>query len=217
MDVTRERETGLPAALRALPFGVTRPKALTGTYANPRAQTARLVRRGLLTPLAAGNYAIPPRAYVGRPWRPTIEAAAVGIAAAKVGLDAAVLAGLSAARLHGAVPRAIGVAVVAVPRQMRAVTIPGVGRAVFTVADTAAMAAELRPTELGDALVATVEQTVLDLAHGPALGGLPAVAAEAIRALLPRCDHQELARLAATQRRGRALARLRRDYGRHRA
>ena len=46
--------------------------------------------------------------------RARLEAVAYGICAADYGADAVVLMGLSAARLHGAVPRALAVAVVAV-------------------------------------------------------------------------------------------------------
>ncbi len=53
-------------------------------------------------------------------------------------------------------------------------------------------------TDLGTALVTTVEQTLLDLAHRPDLGGVPAEAA--VAALWPLADQALLDELAAGQR-----------------
>jgi len=60
--------------------------------------------------------------------------------------------------------------------------------------------------------VTTVEQTVLDLAAWPALGGAPEEAKAAVRALLPRADRELLDDLAAGQRRGATLRRVLRQW-----
>jgi hypothetical protein len=65
-------------------------------------------------------------------------------------------------------------------------------------------------TDTGSCLVTTPEQTVLDLAHLPRLGELEAETEAAIRALLPRCNLDDLERIANEQRLVRALARVRR-------
>ena len=69
--------------------------------------------------------------------------------------------------------------------------------------------AERTATELGPALVTGIEQTVLDLAYRPELGGMAAEARASVRALLPRADPSVLDRLAADQRLGSAAARAR--------
>ena len=112
---SRRSMTGIPPELARVPFGVIRPADAASVYAHPRTQVARLVERGLLHPLASGYYALVPRALVGADFRPTLEAAAYGVAASSYGADEELLMGLSAARMHGAVPRALSVAVVAVP------------------------------------------------------------------------------------------------------
>jgi len=65
-------------------------------------------------------------------------------------------------------------------------------------------------TELGQCLVTTPEQTVLDLAHRPDLGHVAEEVQAAITALLPRCDQRTLERIAAEQRLKAALGRVRR-------
>ena len=49
--------------------------------------------------------------------RPTLEGLALGIARRDYGAKGAALMGMSAARKHGVVPRALGVGIVAVPNQ----------------------------------------------------------------------------------------------------
>ena len=207
----RERTSGLLPALAARPFRVLRPVDAAGLYAAPPVEFARLAARGVLHKVATGYYAEVPPGSVGRPWRPSLEAVAYGIAAADYGTEGAVLMGLSAARLHGAIPRALGVGVVAVgknrpPRPLadREATVRFVRR------DTARLDAERMSTDLGPALVTGVEQTLLDLAHRPTLGGLDAEARSAVIALWTRADADRLDDLAQSQRLRAALARARR-------
>jgi predicted transcriptional regulator of viral defense system len=205
----RVTAVGLPPQLARRPIAVVRPADAAEVYAHPRPEFHRLVRRGLLHRLTNGYYAIVPRDRIGDDnWRPSLEAAAVGIAAAAYGADHVVLMGLSAARLHGALPRAVGVAVVAVPRQRDPVDlVDRDARVLFVRRDPDALDAERLPTDLGQALVTGVEQTVLDLAHRPDLGDLHDEVRPAIQALLPRCDQTRLEELAGRQRRQAGLRR----------
>ena len=170
-----------------------------------------MARNGDLHRTANGYYVVVPRASVGTAWLPPLEAAAVGIAAADFGSDHAVLMGVSAARMHGALPRALAVAVVAVPEQRAKVQLRDrTGTVIFVKRNVDRLDAERLPTELGTALVTTVEQTVLDLAHRPELGGVRTEVPDAIRILLTRCDRARLDELAEQQRlraaRDRAVA-----------
>lgn len=207
---SRSASTGLPVDLARIPFGVVRPADAAAVYAHPRTQVARLAARGLLHALAPGYYAVVPRQVPAADWLPTLEAAAFGVAAAAFGVDDVVLMGVSAARLHGVVPRALATAVVAAPvqrRPMRLLDRPG--QVLFVRRDTSRLDAERMTTDLGSALVTTAEQTVLDLAHRPDLGDVPLEAHDAAVTLLDRCDHALLTELAKAQRLQAALKRAR--------
>lgn len=204
------RAVGLPTALAGVPFGVIRPKDAATVYSQPRPEFRRLTRRGVLHRLAAGYFAVVPSPYREGPWQPTIEAAAYGIAAADYGPDAAVLMGLSAARMLGAIPRALAIAIVAVPKQRPPIHLADRhGLVLFVRRDPDKLDAERIPTELGPALVTGAEQTLLDLAHRPMLGGVPSEVPDALSALWPRADQTLLMELARTQRRLATLKRLR--------
>ena len=182
-------------------------------YAHPAAQMARLEHKGLLHKVAMGYYVVVPQDRVGTDWRPTIEAAAAGIATAAVGAGRAVLMGLSAARLHHAIPRALGIGIVAVPTDRRDITLRDRNGLIhFVQRDTDVLDAELMTTDLGQCLVTTPEQTVLDLAHRPDLGHAEPEAHAAITTLLPRCTNATLERLANQQRLRAALTRVRRAH-----
>lgn len=204
------RASALPPQLARRPFGVLRPADAVDVYANPAKDLARLADRGSLHKVATGYYALVPLHSTDRAWLPSLEAAAYGIAAADYGADGAVLMGLSAARLHGAVPRALEVAIVAVPKNRPKVILADRNAtARFVCRDTDRLDAERLNTDLGAALVTTVEQTLLDLAHRPRLGGVPAEADAAIRALWPRAAADRLTEIAAEQRLRSALVRAR--------
>lgn len=200
---------GVPSALGRRPLRALRPADAAAVYAHPRQQLARLERAGVLHRIANGHYVVVPHEHVGRPWLPSLEAAAASISVSDVGIEHTVVMGVSAARLHHAIPRALGVAVVAVPRQRARLRLRDRhADVVFVQRDVTRLAAELMGTDLGRVLVATPEQTVLDLAHRPTLGGSDSVARDAARALLPRCDPAELDRIAGEQRFGAARRRL---------
>lgn len=203
------RYPGVPAEIAQAPLRTVRPRDV-GAYANPRKELRRLEAAGLLHRLAEGIYTVVPQERVGSGWQPTLEGAAAGIGAVEFGQDRYALMGLTAARLHRVIPRAVAVAVIAAPRRretMRMTDRPATVR--FLVRDIGTLQVEMMQTDLGGCLVTTPEQTVLDLAHLPNLGDMEVEALAAIHALVPRCDQQMLAQIAATQRLGRALERVR--------
>lgn len=182
---------------------------LAAVYAHPRQEARALERRGVLHRLAHGFYcAVPPEHDPGA-WKPSTEAGAAGIATAVYGDRVPVLMGLSAARVHHALPRAVAGAQVAVPTPRRSLAFldrPGSVR--FSARAVDQLDAVLMGTDLGPALATTAEQTVLDLARADPRGAdLDAV--EAIGALWPRCRDATLDRIADTQRMRATLARLR--------
>ena len=207
---TEKRRTGLPVEFAQAPMRTVRTADAGAVYAHPGTQMARLARLGLLHKVAVGYYVVVPQERTGTDWRPTIEATAAGIATAAVGVERAVLMGVSAARMHNVIPRALGIAIVAVPDDRRDITLRDRDGVVhFVQRDTDLIDAELVTTDLGQCLITTAEQTVLDLAHRPDLGHAPNEAHAAIAALLPRCDDRALERLAGEQRLRAALTRTR--------
>lgn len=206
--MTRSRSTPIPPGLAQTPMKTIRPRDAGDIYAHPRAEFARLTERGLLHRVADGYYVVIPQDMIGRRWMPGLEAAAAGIASAIYGADDVVVMGPSAARLHGAIPRALATATIAVPRQHREIELsdrPAVVR--FVKRQTDLLDAERIETALGPALVTTPEQTVLDLAHRPELGMVDVDIRSAVIALLARSDRQRISTLASDQRRVASLRR----------
>ena len=197
------------ALVARAPLRTVRAGALADVYANPHKEAGELVKRGMLHRLAHGFYCEVPAGADPARWKPSLEAAAAGIATAAYGDRVPVLMGLTAARMHQALPRAIGQAYVAVPTQRRAVELADRPATVtFVTRDVTRLDAELMATDLGQALVTTSEQTVLDLARrDPAGANLDA--RQAIEALMGTVDHEVLAQLAADQRMGATLRRVR--------
>jgi AbiEi antitoxin C-terminal domain/Transcriptional regulator, AbiEi antitoxin len=191
------------------PLRTIRTNDLAEVYANPRQEARALERRGLLHRLAHGFYCAVPPEHNPTLWRPTIEAAAAGIASAIHGDRVSVLTGLTAARVHRALPRAIGVGFVAVPVQRRPLQlVDRAGRIQFVTRNVTDLDAVLVTTDLGQALATTPEQTVLDLGRADPRGQ-DADAREAIDTLWPECDQVVLGEIAGRQRMRATLARLR--------
>ena len=191
------------------PLRTIRTNDLAEVYANPRQEARALERRGLLHRLAHGFYCAVPPEHNPAQWRPTIEAATAGIASAIHGDRVSVLTGLTAARVHRALPRAIGVGFVAVPVQRRPLQlVDRAGRIRFVTRAVEDLDAVLVTTDLGQALATTPEQTVLDLGRADPRGQ-DADGREAIDALWPECDQVVLAEIASRQRMRATLARLR--------
>ena len=200
--MTRQHSTAVPASLAARPLRTFRTKQAEDIYAYPGPEIARLHGKGLLHRLADGYYVVVPQDMLRRKWIPDLEAAAAGIATTIYGHDDIVVMGLSAARLHGAIPRALASAIVAVPLQHRPITLtdrPAVVR--FVKRNTAELDAERIRTDLGPTLATTPEQTILDLAHRPALGDSATDVPAAVEALYAQADPERLRQLATEQRR----------------
>ncbi len=199
--MSRRRSASLPAVLARAPLRTIRAEDAGAAYAFPGPELARLADRGLLQRVATGYYIVVPQDMIGREWAPNLEAAAAGIASAIYGPTNAVLMGISAARVLGAIPRALATAVIAVPDQHRPIRLKDRQAMVrFVKRDTNGLDAERIETALGSALVTTPEQTLLDLAHRPQLGDAGDEVPAAIAMLYQRSDHQRLKILAAGQR-----------------
>jgi len=206
--MAQDRSTPLPTTLAQAPMKTIRPLDAARHYAHPRAQLARLTERGLLHRLADGYYVVVPQDMVGRSWMPGLETAAAGIASAIYGSDNIVVMGVSAARLHGAIPRALATAAVATPQQHRTIVLSdraGVVR--FVKRTIERLDAERYNTELGPTLVTTPEQTILDLAHRPKLGDAEIDIPSAVAVLYERSDKDHLQALATEQKRMASLER----------
>lgn len=185
-----------------------RPQDATNIYTQPRLQFRRLAVEGVLLKIAHGYYALVPEASRGSLWRPEIESLALGIGQADYGANGAILMHLSAARIQSAIPRAIAVAIIAVPKQRPALETP-YGRIVFVKRDVARLKRIKVKTELGDGWSTSKEQTALDLAGRPDLiKGMSQVAQEAARSLFFLSDKNKLNSIAKDQRLKSALSRL---------
>jgi hypothetical protein len=194
---------------------VIRPRDAQGVYEHPRAEFARLTDRGVLRRLATGYYALVPQDRLGdKRWTPGIEAAALGMAQADYGAADVALMGVSAARHHGAIPRALAVAVVAVPKQ-RPQMETEVGRIVFVKRDVGRLDLERIDVPLTSGWVTTIEQTLLDLSARPTLGNVERRDVDvAVKALATRADWTLIARLAKEQHKPAALDRAMHTAGR---
>jgi len=200
MDVLR--------AVAAAPLRTVRPSELAPYYTNPRAAVQDLERRGRLHRLAYGYYCGVPLDADPATWRPSLEAAAAAVARTPTEVDEPVLMGLTAARVHGALPRALGTAWVAVTAARRPLRLADRDAEVrFVRRSVATLEVERVVLDLGAVLVTTPEQTLLDLAR-PATADPEHVAVA--RALSPLADQADLADLAARTRAGAALDRVRR-------
>ncbi len=180
------------APLASLKRGVLRPRDAASLYVQPRAEFLRLEETGVLLKVAHGYYAVVPEASRGSGWRPDMEAIALGIGQADYGKEAVALMHISAARIHGAIPRAIALAVLAVPKQ-RPILETKFGRIFFVKRNVAELKRIRIATELGPGWVTNLEQTTLDLAKRENLvSGFSGVVQEAAITLLSRTDKEKL-------------------------
>ncbi len=157
-----------------------------------------MLRNGHVVRIAPGTYtAKPDHIDAATPWRPGFEDAAMAYATAQYGDRVPVLFGIGAARFHHAIPRAIGVTVIAVPEQHRPVELADGGRVVFTRRDVERLDARLEDGRLGPYLVTTPEQTLIDLVHRPALGDMRHEAIAAVRTLAARVDRDRITQIVS--------------------
>ncbi|MBS9535468.1 hypothetical protein KIH27_17930 [Mycobacterium sp. M1] len=202
------RSTPLPAGLGGRPLRTVRPQDAGDVYPYPGPEFARLAARGVLHRAANGYYVVVPQEHLGRPWLPNLEATAAGIASSIYGPANAIIMGVSAARVLGAIPRALAAVIITVPEQHRPIRLVDRAAVVrFVKRNGDPLDVERVETPLGPALVTTVEQTILDLAHRPALGHAEPDIPAAIISLYPRSDQRRLAELATGQGRMAALRR----------
>lgn len=195
-------------SLASLRRGVLRPRDAAGLYTQPALQFRRLELEGVLLKIAHGYFAHIPEAERNGSWRPEIEAIALGIAQADYGKNHVALMHLSAARIHGAIPRAIAVAVVAVPKQ-RPPLKTEFGRIYFVKRSVERLKRVRTKTELGEGWVTTIEQTALDLVRRRSLvEGMDAVVEEALHNLTLRSDIKKIQDIAETQNMNSTLNRL---------
>lgn len=186
------------------------PAEEAGDTAMPQHEgLVRLVEAGLLRRVAAGYYAVVPSDKIGQDWKPALEAAAWGIAAADDGPRSVALMGLSAAHVHGAFDSSPGVGITATTRNRASLRLTDRDAVVsFIRRDPRRLQIERYSGEMGSGWVTTVEQTLLDLAAYPQLGGKPDLADDGITALIDKADPHVLYSLAGTQRRLSALDRI---------
>lgn len=199
----------IPAGLLAMQPPVFRPRDVE-FWSNAAKELSRLAAAGAIAAPLHGYYVVVPHGRVGdRSWRPTIEGFALALAQRVADADRVALIGVSAARLHGALPRALATAVVAVGEQRRTLQTEW-GDVVFVARDVSVLDVQRADTDLTTGWVTTIEQTLLDIADRPTLGGIdPRAASDVLAALAPRAEWDVVADLARRQRRRAAYARAR--------
>lgn len=199
MNSPRTRRRGLQALTRT-GNRLLRPGDFADLYVNPHSEFTRMLGTGALEKAAHGYYLLVPDHLRGRKWKPDVEAVALGIAVADYGREGAALVGISAARVLGALPRALATATVAIPKQRPPVA-TGFGEVRFASRKVETLDRQRVETAVVTGWVTTPEQTALDLADRPTLGGItPATAAEAIRVLARRVEAKDVNELARAQR-----------------
>jgi len=163
---------------------------------------------GALRKVATGYFVAPPDSEVlNAELRPTLEGLALGIARRDYGAKGAALMGMSAARKHGVVPRALGVGIVAVPNQRPRLRTT-FGEVVFVTRQVDRLDLVRARTDVTEGWVTSREQTILDLADRPTLGGVTVESAsEAITALAGGVDWELVRELARVQRKHAGIAR----------
>ena len=186
----------VPEQIAGAPMRTVRPLMLREVYANPEKEVVRMRRGGRLVKIAPGTYTAKPDSVpADAEWFPDFEEAAMAYATCQYGPRIPVLFGIGAARFHHAIPRAIAVTVIAVPQPHQSVRLTSGGKVLFTTTEVDRLDARLERGRLGTFLVATREQTLIDLVARPGLGGLPGEALAAVQTLAPKVDRDRLGEL----------------------
>ena len=197
----------VPAAALIAPTLMITGRSAAGVYAQPAPELARLTRGGAAIKVARGFYAAVPVDKRGRDWLPSFEDITAGIATAVYGPGNGAIWGLSAARVHGALPRALSVGYAFGPAQHRPIELTGrTGRIEFRKRDPQRLDLEFLNTELGPGLVTSIAQTVLDLSSRD-FRSESDVRSEAVRNLMSLVDFDELTDVTDRVRGRTALAR----------
>lgn len=211
-------DVDIARSIAASPLRTVRLKDLPPLVRNTWRTVERLTDRGALVRLSHGVYTAPPDGEDGRSWRPSLESTALAIAVARVGGRSAALMGTSAARYWGVLPRAIGVATVAVDRgKHSALELDHGGTVLFVPRRFDLLDLVLERTSLGRGLVTTPAQTLFDLLSRRPADGLEKEIDGAVDNLIARVEVPDYADvLARSARPGKAaraaLERLREKY-----
>lgn len=192
------KDLELVRTIASAPLRTMRFRALQTAGTNTWRQLDSLVSGGALLRLAHGIYTVPPDGRDARRWQPGLESAGLAIATARHGERRTILMGIGAARHWGAIPRAIGTTVIAVPTAGHHPLTIGSGTVHFVQRDLDLVDAALEETELGRALVTTPEQTHVDLLMRPAQGGDRDTSLTAAETLRPQLDPDEYAQIIRT-------------------
>ncbi|WP_062313328.1 type IV toxin-antitoxin system AbiEi family antitoxin domain-containing protein [Demequina rhizosphaerae] len=199
---------------------------LRAVIGDPGRRLRALRAGGRIVTIARGiHVAVPDGA--DRAWLPGAEEAGWRVAAARFGLEAPYVSGLTAASLHGATPRSSAFMHVTVPRQTRARRLDELGTLVeFHTRDERVLGSPLwrlrrgdertwgpdvmsMVGELGPVRVASQIQTVLDLLHSPWRSGSSDRARDAVERLMRGVSDAEIDAVARGQRRHSAAERTR--------
>ncbi len=193
---------------------VGRPESFD--FARTDTELHRLTNAGTVLRLSKGFYTLVPEDRRGKSttWRPTIEGAALGMAAALYGEEEVALIGPSAARAHQCYPRALGEAYVTAPKPLRPRhTIVGTVR--FVTRDISKMDTVRIETDLGPGWATSPEQTALDLCRNrPAWNITEEARNEMLHRLADRIDWDLIDQVAKSTRGVKTLHRLRGLLGR---
>jgi len=188
---------------------ILRPRDFDGKWIHD--DMARMEANGEVLRVARGAYVLVPEAQrQPKPiWRPNIERVGLGLASVVYGDDNVALIGPSAARVHGAIPRALSLATVSYPstRPRDIATVVGTVR---TYRRTIEQMDVVRiDNDLVRGLVTSREMTMLDLAsEAPKWPVDENTRREAIRLLSGRVDWALVDALAGTFRKKSARRRL---------
>lgn len=185
------KDLELVRTIARAPLRTLRYRDLQDLGTNIWRQLDSLVTDGALLRLAHGVYTAPPDGRDARHWRPGLESAGLAIATARHGERRALLMGIGAARHWGAIPRALGSTVIAIPTAGHRPVAVDTGLVHFVQRDLDLIDAVLEETELGPALVTTPEQTHVDLLLRPSQGGVRDTALTAAQQLSPQLDLEE--------------------------
>ncbi|MGY4643672.1 type IV toxin-antitoxin system AbiEi family antitoxin domain-containing protein [Cellulomonas sp. URHB0016] len=184
----------LREAIQRGPLGAIDASALANHYANPRKALADAAADGRLYRVARGIYMPRPRTATEQ-WKPTVESAAAAVGALTMAQPTPLM-GMTAARMHKALPRAISRAWVASPRTHRPMELSDGGLVSFVMRrNLDALDVEMMETELGPVQVTTIEQTIVDLMRALGLGGLESERREVVLALADQTHPGRLHRL----------------------
>lgn len=196
------RDTDVLRAIERAPLRTVRLKALTEFGPNIWRVLDRLAEQGAVKRLTQGIYTVPPGGRDARRWKPPIEEAGIAIAVARFGDRQAAMTDITAARHWAAMPRAIGVATIAVPRAGYApVTLDDGGTVRFIPRKLDELDLALERIGQGNALVTTLAQTLFDLLMRPDRAGLPEEAIQAAANLQPRVTARDLEFVTAQAKR----------------